>query len=397
MANKVFANGREIACKAADGKSTAAFPDVCLSPPSPPAGPVPIPYPNTGMASDTTDGSKQVKISGKEVVLKDKSCFKKSTGDEAATKSLGMGVVTHQIQGKVYFNAWSMDVKVEGENVPRHLDLTTHNHSSFPGDTPPWPYIDKNSVAGESGPCAADIKKEKSACKDFKPHGDKDACEALGTKNKPPSSKGTTRDIAAPIANKLADNAAVDRCLSARRCTLQKYSPSTCCPPQTPHHIVEASSFMEGRSSKTPDMLGTFSNAPTPYSANDAPCVCAEGTSHGMGGTHELMHTFQSHAANQCPAADLPLSSGGSVNARATTYGEAKKNGIDAFKKVFPEGFCAEKCIEAQLDNYHNQCGITNETPCKAIATRQVSNEMIRQAQQEANERFSRVLLTLMG
>ena len=35
--------------------------------------------------------------------------------------------------GKVYFNAWSMDVKVEGENVVRHLDMTTHNHGSGPG------------------------------------------------------------------------------------------------------------------------------------------------------------------------------------------------------------------------------------------------------------------------
>ena len=44
MANEVYANGREIACKAAAGKTVAAFPDTCLSPPSPPAGPVPIPY-----------------------------------------------------------------------------------------------------------------------------------------------------------------------------------------------------------------------------------------------------------------------------------------------------------------------------------------------------------------
>src|SRR5213593_3946979 len=126
MGCEVYANGMTIACKAADGKTIAAMPDVCLSPPSPPAGPVPIPYPNTALASDTTDGSKTVRINGQEVMLKDSSSFKKSTGDEAATKSLGMGVVTHQIQGKVNFVAWSMDVKFEGANVPRHLDLTLH-------------------------------------------------------------------------------------------------------------------------------------------------------------------------------------------------------------------------------------------------------------------------------
>ena len=36
-------------------------------------------------------------------------------------------------RGKVYFIAWSMDVKAEGENVVRHLDMTTHNHASPSG------------------------------------------------------------------------------------------------------------------------------------------------------------------------------------------------------------------------------------------------------------------------
>src|SRR5205823_5915431 len=71
MSNEVYANTREVSCKAAAGKSIAAFPDVCLSPPSPPAGPVPIPYPNTATASDTSGGSKTVQISGQEVMLKD--------------------------------------------------------------------------------------------------------------------------------------------------------------------------------------------------------------------------------------------------------------------------------------------------------------------------------------
>jgi hypothetical protein len=138
MSNDVYANGREIACKASDGTSICAFPDVCLSPPPPPAGPIPIPYPNTGKASDTSDGSKTVQLGGQEAMLKNKSNFKSSMGDEAATKAQGMGVVTHQIQGQCFFVMWSMDVKFEGENVVRQLDMTTHNHmSSQPGNTPP--------------------------------------------------------------------------------------------------------------------------------------------------------------------------------------------------------------------------------------------------------------------
>ena len=67
------------------------------------------------------------------------------------------GVVTHKNTGKVFFTMWSMDVKVEGENVVRMMDLTTHNHGSMPGNTPPWPYTD--AIAPPAAPfctaCAA--------------------------------------------------------------------------------------------------------------------------------------------------------------------------------------------------------------------------------------------------
>ena len=144
MSNEVYANTREVSCKQAAGKSICAFPDVCMTPPQTPATPpgVPIPYPNTGMASDTSDGSTTVKISGQEVMLKNKSSFKKSTGDEAGAAPM-KGVVTHKNTGKVFFTMWSMDVKVEGENVVRMLDMTTHNHGSVPGNSPPWPYTDE--------------------------------------------------------------------------------------------------------------------------------------------------------------------------------------------------------------------------------------------------------------
>ena len=132
MSKNVYANGRELSAKADDNKSLCAMPDVCLSPPSPPAGPVPIPYPNTAQASDTDSGSKTVKVGGQEVGLKNSSTYKSSKGDEAATRTLGMGVVTHTIQGKMKHAAWSMDVKIEGENAIRHLDLTTHNHINQP-------------------------------------------------------------------------------------------------------------------------------------------------------------------------------------------------------------------------------------------------------------------------
>ncbi|MBV9342190.1 MAG: DUF4150 domain-containing protein [Acidobacteria bacterium] len=164
MSCDVYANGMSIACKAADGKTVAAMPDVCFTPPQTPATPpgVPIPYPNTGMASDTAEGSKTVMISDEEVMLKDKSYFKTSSGDEAGSAPK-KGVVTSKIQGKVNFSAWSMDVKFEGENVPRHLDITLHNEASLPANTPTWPYIDSVATpAAPSKPCKSSCPKKPS-------------------------------------------------------------------------------------------------------------------------------------------------------------------------------------------------------------------------------------------
>lgn len=159
MANEVFANDLEIACKAADGKSIACFPDVCFTPPSPPAGWIPIPYANTAYAKDTANASKTVFISGKPIMKKDVSYFKTSTGNEPAAGP--KGIVSGVKKGKAFFTSWSMNVKIEGKNVDRHTDLTTHNHGSSP-NTGPWYYADTKTAKKE---CKGTIKKVQNACK----------------------------------------------------------------------------------------------------------------------------------------------------------------------------------------------------------------------------------------
>lgn len=164
MSNQVYANMMELSCKAASGKSICAFPDVCFTPPQTPATPpgVPIPYPNTGMSSDCTDGSKSVKVSGQEVMLKNKSYFKKSMGDEAGCAPK-KGMINSKTSGKVYFKAWSMDVKFEGENVVRHFDITTHNHASDIGnESVPWPQVERMAPPdAPKKPCKAECKTKK--------------------------------------------------------------------------------------------------------------------------------------------------------------------------------------------------------------------------------------------
>lgn len=427
MANNVFADGREISCKSGDGKSLCSFPDVCMTPPENPATPpgVPVPYPNTGMASDTTDGSKSVQISGKEVMLKNKSYFKQSMGDEAGC-TVKNGVVTSVNRGKIYFIAWSMDVKVEGENAVRHLDMTTHNHASFPSNTGPWPYVDTMALE-PGGACHAEREREKTACE-----GQQNPC--------PPDGKPKSESDAIALADKVAANA----CLDARRCKLVPYDPSGCCEGQTPHHIVEASSFFDvGRggsetlkdSNKNP--IGYRTSIPVKgtagYNTAKAPCICVEGVNQHHG-THGLMHTFQGTAAQNsrqamtieydCSAVDLTQASRQGVPQIATnldergfhwhrhgmqdgkvvplearrtdhgtSYGRAKQQGIAAAQTVFPNSGCSQACLEAQLDNYHSQHGIESDTRIRACeeghtgaeAVDAANAEILRRSQLAAN------------
>lgn len=85
VSKETFSDSKEVAQSSDLVKK--AFSDVAKTPQ--PAEPVPIPYPNVEGASDAVDGSKKVKIEGKDVTLKDKASFGKSTGDEAGTKGFG--------------------------------------------------------------------------------------------------------------------------------------------------------------------------------------------------------------------------------------------------------------------------------------------------------------------
>jgi hypothetical protein len=120
------------------GGVTIAFPDVCKTPS--PAGPIPIPYPNVAKSSDTAKGASTVKCDGNPVCVKD-SNFSMSTGDEAG--SAGGGVVSNKIKGKAEFVNFSFDVKFEGKNVPRALDLMLHNDKN----TPPFPLVQGPVIA----------------------------------------------------------------------------------------------------------------------------------------------------------------------------------------------------------------------------------------------------------
>jgi hypothetical protein len=137
MGVTVGVNMLSVVHKSSSGISIA-FPDVCKTP-APPAGPIPIPYPNIAKSSDTAKGTKNVKCDGNPVCVKD-SNFSTSTGDEAG--SVG-GVVSSKTKGKAEFILFSFDVKFEGKNVSRAFDLMLHNDKN----TPPFPVLQQPIIA----------------------------------------------------------------------------------------------------------------------------------------------------------------------------------------------------------------------------------------------------------
>ncbi|MFY0562876.1 DUF4150 domain-containing protein [Archangium lansingense] len=122
----IFVNGRGVVHQQSGGSSTV-FPDVCKTPM--PGGPVPIPYPNTGKASDTSKGPTSVTIEGNMPMVKGAE-YKSTTGDEAGSAG---GVASGTIQKPAEFMMYSFDVKFEGKNVCRLGDPLFHNNKNTMG------------------------------------------------------------------------------------------------------------------------------------------------------------------------------------------------------------------------------------------------------------------------
>jgi hypothetical protein len=340
MSNQVFANFMEVACKAASGKSACSFPDVCFTPPLTPATPpgVPIPYPNTAFSSDTSDGSRTVKVSNQEVMLKNKSYFKQSTGDEAGSAPK-KGFVNSKIKGKVYFLSWSMDVKIEGENVVRHLDLTTHNHASTPANASiPWPHIETTKT-GAPKQCKGEVEREQKACKEFKKQGKKDVCAHAGLNysvTKVRTKKGG--DWTKITRQAMAEKTAAAKCITARRCRLVRYDADKdgvngCCPSQTPDHVIPKSSFYDESVAKKTKLAGWGG-----YKPGAAPCMCAEGPSNNEG-SHGLRHS--AHTAL------------GPKAGKSQTFDQASNLAVRSAQAVFKDSKCSKACLKAQLLKGH--------------------------------------------
>jgi hypothetical protein len=126
MPSKTFVNMRGVV-HGGSGGMNMVFPDTCKTPT--PGGPVPIPYPNIGKSSDTSNGPKSVLVDGKMPMVKGAK-YSTTTGDEAG--SVG-GVVSGSTKGEAEFMMYSFDVKFEGKNVCRMGDPLFHNKKNIMG------------------------------------------------------------------------------------------------------------------------------------------------------------------------------------------------------------------------------------------------------------------------
>lgn len=391
MGNDVFANGREISCKSADGKSICAFPDVCFTPPQSPATPpgVPIPYPNTGFARDTTSGSRTVKISGKEVMLKNKSYFKKSLGDEAGCAPK-KGIITSVNRGKVYFIAWSMDVKYEGENVVRHMDLTTHNHASPPVNAPPQlhtalqdasniPECAKNmkSIETECDPwqekakCPEDIEKKIKKAEDYR--------DSLPEKSKKRNDQNARiRKMYLTYAEEIDSNS----CRRVLRCLLIPYSKmdGVKCPKQTGEHLIDKSTLEK----KSPS-----------YNEQNAPTGFTEGPSYHIA-THGLNHSGRTQMSKkrQADIADREeqrKASGILGPEQVFSFNDAMEIAAQNYCEVNYNSGCKVECIKEQLKQGHAAMGVENhEHPGFKLRYAKAAED--KKSRAEQNERLSKKL-----
>jgi hypothetical protein len=242
-------------------------------------------------------------------------------------------MINSKITGKVYFDAWSMDVKVEGENVVRNLDLTTGNHGSNANEAVPWPYQDATALGAQDSPCA---------------------------KYAGPVSENCT----APVASDCSPN-----CCEARKCVLVPAEPESNCKGcgKTAHHPIPVAELSESRQPGQARGTPRYPN----YSSGAAPCVCVEGDDHDSrdpASTELKEHGRVGVKFTQLRNAALPK---GSKLGDSYPFSTALDCGAKAVN-AGTDARCDEECTKKQLEKGHADLGV-NPTD-KAFKSKQKAN-----------------------
>ena len=105
------------------GGAAAAAPNVCKTPPAPP---VPVPYPSLAQLGGTDKTIAKVLLERKETVVQS-SKIPNSRGDEAGTLK---GMISQTNMNQVKFKKYSSKVYAKGKKIVFHTAVTAHNGSN---------------------------------------------------------------------------------------------------------------------------------------------------------------------------------------------------------------------------------------------------------------------------
>lgn len=109
-----------------------AFPNICNTT-IPPAGPVPLPYPNIAQLADAkplSDSNGDLLVKGTKVLVED-SEVDSSSGDEAADPN--SGVSSGKRSGACSMSQYSQSVLYHGKGIVRFGDRTSQNSGNAVG------------------------------------------------------------------------------------------------------------------------------------------------------------------------------------------------------------------------------------------------------------------------
>ncbi|MCF6260970.1 MAG: DUF4150 domain-containing protein [Gammaproteobacteria bacterium] len=127
MSRTVYANNRNFSHKGSGDKAVSSAPDVCKTPMG--NSTPPIPYGISSQAGDLAQTTTTVVIDGNPTAIAS-SIHTQCTGDQAGSAN---GIASGTVGDKTRFVSYSFDVKVEGEGVVRHMDMTTMNNGNTIG------------------------------------------------------------------------------------------------------------------------------------------------------------------------------------------------------------------------------------------------------------------------
>lgn len=317
-------------------------------------------------------------------MLKNKSYFKKSTGDEAGCAPK-KGLINSKNTGKVYFIAWSMTVKFEGENVVRNLDMTTHNHASPPNGAAPMTHVAAVALANFDK-CGNEAQAIQTECGDNKhppcpgalgvpveKGGQKDWVREQkgGTPKQAPSSAVSTAmshhapavdtgESATKNAGRMATaDATPNPCVQAMRCFLRPYGNdsdpkdgvSSCCPGQTGHHIPPWST------------VETVSG--TGLTHGGALCICLEGMNQSVAthGKHHHGTNFLLDQQSKNTSSSIKQGPSGTFTAPLQEHVKVAAAVTEAQTE------CSKECVEQQLNKQFGEENLKKDATHNANTT----------------------------